>query len=236
MVVAQPAQLGEVAVGGREHAAGALHRLGDHGGDLVAALGHQHGQRLGVVARHLDDVGHERPPALPVRRDALGAGAAEVGAVVAAVAADDQRPLRVAGQPLGQPGQLHRRVDGLRARAAEEHAGVGRSASGRPAGRPARRPGRWRTGRSTSRRRSCAAGAATASAISARPWPAAQYHRLAMASTYSLPSVSQTSAPSPRAIVGERRSRVGLAKGCRNGGQIGHRPTVRDGARTPLPR
>ena len=35
VVVAQPAQLGEVAVGGREHAAGTLHRLGDHGGDLA---------------------------------------------------------------------------------------------------------------------------------------------------------------------------------------------------------
>ena len=58
---------------------------------------------------------------------------------------------------------------------------------------------------------------ATASAISARPWPAAQYQRLAIASTYSLPSASQTRAPSPRAMT-VKDGRVGLAKGCRNGG------------------
>ena len=36
---------------------------------------------------------------------------------------------------------------------------------------------------------------ATASAISARPWPTLQYHRLAMASINSLPSLSHSSAP-----------------------------------------
>ena len=41
---------------------------------------------------------------------------------------------------------------------------------------------------------------ATASAISARPWPTLQYHRLAIASINSLPSLSHRSAPSPRAM------------------------------------
>ena len=64
---------------------------------------------------------------------------------------------------------------------------------------------------------------ATASAISARPWPAAQYQRLAIESTYSLPAASHTSAPSPRAIV-TNVSRVGLAKGCRNRGSAADIP------------
>ena len=125
MVVAQPPELGEVAVGGWVDAAGALHRLGDHGGDLAGPVGHQHGEGLGVVARHLHDVRHEGTPPGAVRRDALGARPAEVGAVVPAVAADDERALGMAGEDVCGPGQLHRRVDGLGARPAEEHAGVG---------------------------------------------------------------------------------------------------------------
>jgi hypothetical protein len=57
---------------------------------------------------------------------------------------------------------------------------------------------------------------ATASAISVRPCPIAQYQRLDIASTYSLPSLSQTSEPSPRTIV-MNRSRAGDAKGWRKG-------------------
>ena len=65
VLVAQPAGLGEVAVDRREDAGGALHRLGDHGGEAVGVLGHQHRQRLDVVARHLHHVGEQLAVARP---------------------------------------------------------------------------------------------------------------------------------------------------------------------------
>ena len=63
--------------------------------------------------------------------------------MVAGTAADDERPLGVAGQPVGQPGQLHAGVDGFRPGVAEEHAGVGdraevRHPRGQFVGRPVR--------------------------------------------------------------------------------------------------
>ena len=51
--------------------------------------------------------------------------------------------------------------------------------------------------------------AAMASAISARPWPIALYHRLAMPSTSWRPFSSHTRAPSPRSMR-MKLSRVGL--------------------------
>ena len=62
--------------------------------------------------------------------------------------------------------------------------------------------------------------AATASAISRRPWPTAQYHRLAMPSTSSRPSSVHSRAPSPRTIV-VKSVRVGLENGCRKAGTGG---------------
>ncbi len=123
MPVAQRPRLGEVAGRRREHAPSALDRLDQHGGDLVATIGHQHGQRLDVVGRRLDDVGHQRAPTLPVRLDALGAGAAEVRSVVAALTADDDGAVGVAGKVVGEASELDRRVDRLGARSAEKDPG-----------------------------------------------------------------------------------------------------------------
>ena len=142
VLVAQPADVGEVSLRRREHAAGTLHRFGEHGRDLVTTFGHQHRQRLDVVARYLQHVADEWSPALAVRRDALRARAAEVGAVVAAGAADDQRPLRVPGHDVGEAGELHRRVDRppnpIRRRRPGRRGSRSASRACRRAGRPAR--------------------------------------------------------------------------------------------------
>ena len=124
MLVAQATKPLEVALGRREHAAGALHRLGDHRGDFGAALGHERGHRLEIVTRHLHDFGEERSVPLLVRRDALRRGAPVVDAVVAPGARDDQLALGMAGEEVSEPGQLHHGVDRLGARAGEEDAGV----------------------------------------------------------------------------------------------------------------
>ena len=64
------------------------------------------------------------PPDL-VDGQTLRGRAAVVGAVVAALAADDQRALGVTGLHLRDPSQLHGGVDRLRSRLAEEDACVG---------------------------------------------------------------------------------------------------------------
>jgi hypothetical protein len=87
-------------------------------------LGHQGGQRLDVVRRHLHHIGHERAEILAVRRDALRAGAAVGDPVVSASARDDELALCLTSLNVGDAGQLHGRVDGLGPRAAEEHPGV----------------------------------------------------------------------------------------------------------------
>ena len=68
VLVAQLAQRLQVAIRRRVHAAGALHRLGDDGRDLVAALAHQRGDGLDVVGRHLHDFVDERAEVLLVGR------------------------------------------------------------------------------------------------------------------------------------------------------------------------
>ena len=114
-------RFGEVTRWRREHPTGTLDRLDQEGGDFATAFGHQHGQRLDVVRRGLNHVGDEGSPALPVRLDPLRAGPAEVRPVIAALAADDDGALRLAGEGVGEAGELERRVDGLRPRPAEEH-------------------------------------------------------------------------------------------------------------------
>jgi hypothetical protein len=61
--------------------------------------------------------------------------------------------------------------------------------------------------------------AATASAISPRPWPTLQYQRLAMASISSWPSAVQSRAPAPR-TTSTNAGRAGAAKGWRNRGVV----------------
>ena len=88
------------------------------------------------------------------------------------------------------------------------------SATARPAGRRARRPGGLENGSKQEYASSVSICAATASAISRRPWPTLQYQRLAMASINSAPSAVQSRAPSPRTTE-TNAGRAGLAKGWR---------------------
>ena len=94
VTVAQGAGLAEVAVGGGNTPPAPCTGSVMTAATSVGVVGHHDGEGFDVVARHLHHVGHERTPALAVRADALRARPAEVGAVVAALAADDQRPLR----------------------------------------------------------------------------------------------------------------------------------------------
>ena len=106
---AQPLQ---VALGRRQHAGRAGHRLDDHGRDrrgvvqrddaleLVGEMGAPLGLALGeglvlavVGVGQVVDAGEQRAELLAVRHDAADRDAAEADAVVAALAAD--QPLRV---------------------------------------------------------------------------------------------------------------------------------------------
>ena len=53
VLIAKAPQRLEVSVFGRKHPGRTLHRLCDDGGNLAAAIGHQSGQCLDVIAWHL---------------------------------------------------------------------------------------------------------------------------------------------------------------------------------------
>ena len=139
VLVAEPADPGEVALRRREHPARALHRLGDDRSHPLAVLGERGGHHLDVVVGHLDEVGDQIAPSLAVGSDALGRGAAEVGAVVAVGASYHHLAFDAAG-PLGvEAGELECGVHRVRPGAAEEHPPVGqRRAFGDHLGRPGR--------------------------------------------------------------------------------------------------
>ena len=124
VLVAQPADSGKVTLWRREHAARSLHRLGDHRGHPLAVLGEGGGHRLDVVVGDLHEVGDQVAPALAVEGDALGGGAAEVGAVVAVGPGDHHLALGAAGALGVEAGELERSVDRLRSRASQEHPAV----------------------------------------------------------------------------------------------------------------
>ena len=171
---------------------------------------------LDVVGRHLHHVVDERTEVLAVGGDALRTGTAVGRAVVAADPRDDELAVAFTGLHVCDACQLHGGVDGLAARAGEEHASVGDGPDGAELlgqllGRVGGERIEARVGRSTNGCSACA----IASAISLRPWPMAQYQRLAMPSTSSRPSAVYSSAPSPRTMR-MNSSRVGLANGCRN--------------------
>ena len=113
VLVAQAAHLLQVLLAWRIDAAGALHRLGQDCGNGVAVLGHQAGQRLDIVGRHLHHVGHVRTEVLLVGGDALGAGAAVGHAVIPAHPRDDQLALRLTCLHMSDTSQLHGRIDRL---------------------------------------------------------------------------------------------------------------------------
>ena len=125
VLVAESTQALEVAVDRWEHAAGALYGLGDDRRDPVALVGEHLGGGLEVVVGDLDEVGDQVAPALPVGGDALGGGAAEVGAVVAVGAAYDDLALGLSAALHRLAGDLDGGVDGLRTGAAQENPAVG---------------------------------------------------------------------------------------------------------------
>ena len=124
VVVAESAQPFQVAVGRQVDPACTLDGFGDHRGDAVAPVGEQGGCRLQVVVGDLFEVGYQVAPPLPVGGDPLGAGAPEVGAVVAVGAPHYHLPFGVAGQLVELADHLQDGVDGLGTRAAEEHPSV----------------------------------------------------------------------------------------------------------------
>ena len=72
MLVAQPPDSGQIALGGREDAPRSLYRFGDHRRHPLSVLGEHGGHRLDVVVGHLHEMGHQVAPALAVQCDALG--------------------------------------------------------------------------------------------------------------------------------------------------------------------
>ena len=121
--VVAPAELlhaGPEAVGRRDHAAGADHRLADHGRDAVAVILQQAVERVCVPPRDVLDVRHEVAVARAVGRDALQAGAEGVDAVIAVLAGDDDLLLGAAERRPVAAGELGRGVDGVRAAAGGE--------------------------------------------------------------------------------------------------------------------
>ena len=113
-----------VALGRRDHAAGADHRLCDERGDLGAARLEQGLQRTEVHDRDGDHVLDQRPVARPVAWDPGQRGPERRHAVVAVLARHDDPALRVAQHVPVAARELGGRLHGLRAAAREEHGRV----------------------------------------------------------------------------------------------------------------
>ena len=130
----------QIALGRDQHAGRAGHRLDDDGGDgrgvvqrhetleIVGKLGAMlglaaaegvAGEIVGVAK--MVDAGEQRAEHLAVVGDAADRGAAEIDAVIAALAADQARLRRVALRPVIGERDLERGLDRLRARVGEEH-------------------------------------------------------------------------------------------------------------------
>ena len=96
-LVAQLPQTLQIALGGREHAAGADHRLGhDRRDPLRAVVGDGVAHRREAVAVDLEEVGQQRPERIAVGGQAAGRGAAEHHAVVGVVPAEEHLASAVA--------------------------------------------------------------------------------------------------------------------------------------------
>ena len=137
--------LGEIGLGGNEHAARAHHRLGDEGGDRVRPLLLDHrlevpgeagrvlllglaGFGIFAVVRTIgvEDARHRQVEVGVEDRQPRQAGGGNGGAVVGPLARDDLLLLRPPDRVVVVPGNLDLRVVGLRARVGEEDLG-GRS-------------------------------------------------------------------------------------------------------------
>ena len=124
-LAADALDLGPVAVGRRDHAARADHRLADEPGGALAELVEDPGEVLGIVVRDLCDVADERAVPVADARDAGEGRPVGVRAVVREATRQDHRPLRPADERPVAPDDLGRRVDRLAAARAEEDRGVG---------------------------------------------------------------------------------------------------------------
>ena len=139
VLVADRAELLEVALRRDEHAGGAGHRLDDHRGDgrgvvesdqpleIVGELGAMlrlaagegvPGEVVGVA--DVVDAGEQRAELLAVGDDAADRDAAEIDAVIAALAADQAEARALADGALIGERDLQRRLDRLRAGIGEE--------------------------------------------------------------------------------------------------------------------
>ena len=164
-------------------AAGADHRLDEHGGDPIGADALDLGlERLERVVRDLRGVRVERADVDPVGGDPADARAEPVGAVVALAARDQVHPLGLPDGGEVAAGELGGGVDRVAAAAREEDARVvdrreraqalGELERGRVGERA--EAGVGRELRASARRRRRRAPS--------RPWPTLTFHRLAVPS------------------------------------------------------
>mmetsp|Transcript_6064 Transcript_6064/g.24216 ORF Transcript_6064/g.24216 Transcript_6064/m.24216 type:complete len:373 (+) Transcript_6064:1199-2317(+) len=141
VLVADLAQPLQIALRRNQHAGGAGHRLDDDGGDgrgvvqrhealqvvgkLGAVLGHADRERIARRVMRVADVVHAGQQAaehLAVGHHAADRDAAEVHAVVAALAADEPGAARLAAHAVVGDGHLQGGLDRLGAGVGEEHA------------------------------------------------------------------------------------------------------------------
>ena len=131
VLIAQPTEAFEVPVLRRMDAACALHGLADDRRNPVAVLGEHLGGFLDVSTGNLHHVREKIAPALAVELDALRGRAADVGAVVAVGAANDDLLLGRSATLLDHPREFEGRVHRLGTRTSEENASVGVGRLGR---------------------------------------------------------------------------------------------------------
>ena len=130
-----------VALGRRDRAPGADHRLADEGRRAPAERVERPREVVGIVVGHLGDVADERAVAVADGGDAGERGAVRGGAVVGVAPRDDHRPLRLPQQRPVAADDLRGGVDRLGAARAEEDGRVGHRHERRdPLGQVERRP------------------------------------------------------------------------------------------------
>ena len=125
MLVAQFAQLLQVALFRWKHSTSTLQRFGNDCSKAMCILRHEERHRFNVVGVNLNNVGKKCSVPFTVGWNTLGAGAAIVGAVVPATTRNNERAFRVSGLNMSKSSKLHCRVDTFRATVAEKNSGVG---------------------------------------------------------------------------------------------------------------
>ena len=223
---------GPVPVWRGDGAAGADQRLTDERRRGSAEGIERPSEIVGIVVRDLGDASDERAEAVPDGGDPRQRRAVRIRAVVRVAPRHDHRSLGLTRERPVAAHDLGGRVDRLTAPRAEEDAGsaIGASPATRPAsssaGTFAMSPKMWWAA-------SVLSCVATASAISARPCPTFANQSPAVASMYSVPPVSQTVEPSPRARTSSCPSTFPIAaNGCQRcavGLECAHPSRLNDG-------